>query len=73
MLFASLSCVSHSIDICTVAIKNIGNMHAVLTNRIADILQSNDNKMYSLCQWKQLKQILTKILLFVSVVQTFES
>ena len=34
---ASLSCVSHSIDICTVAIKDIRNMHAVSTNQIADI------------------------------------
>ena len=33
-----LSCNSHSIDICTVAIKNIKNMHAVSTNQIADIL-----------------------------------
>ena len=40
---ASLSCVSHSIDICTVAIKNIRNMHAVSTNQIADILHFNDN------------------------------
>ena len=32
-----LSCNSHSIDICTVAIKNIKNMHAVSTNQIADI------------------------------------
>ena len=34
---ASLSCFSHSIDICTVAIKNIVNMHAISTNQIADI------------------------------------
>ena len=34
--------VSHSIDICTVAIKNIRNMHAVSTNQIADILHFND-------------------------------
>ena len=40
---ASLSCVSHSIDICTVAIKNIRNMYAVLTSQIADILHFNDN------------------------------
>ena len=40
---ASLSCVSHSIDICTVAIKNIRNMHAVSTNQIADIFHFNDN------------------------------
>ena len=36
------SCVSHSIDICTVAIKNIRNMHAGSTNQIADILHYND-------------------------------
>ena len=39
---ASLSCISHSIDICIVAIKIIRNMHAVLINQIADILRSND-------------------------------
>ena len=39
----SLSCVSHSIDICTVPIKNIRNMHAVSTNQVADILHFNDN------------------------------
>ena len=39
---ASLSCVSHSIDICTVAIKNIRNVHAVSTNQIVDILHFND-------------------------------
>ena len=36
------SCVSHSINICTVVIKNINNMHAVSTNQIADILRYND-------------------------------
>ena len=40
---ASLSCVSHSIDICTVAITNIKNMYAVPTNQITDILHFNDN------------------------------
>ena len=44
---AYLSCVSHSVDICTVAIKNIWNMQAVSTNQIADILHFNDNKWYS--------------------------
>ena len=34
---AELSCVSHSVDICTVAIKNTRNMHAVSTNQFADI------------------------------------
>ena len=38
---ASLSCVSHSIDICTVAIKN-RNMHAASTSQIANILNFND-------------------------------
>ena len=42
----SLSCVLHSIDICTIAIKYIGNMHAVSTNQIADILYFNDNYYY---------------------------
>ena len=45
---ASLSCASHSIDICTVAIKNIRNVHAVSTNQIADILHFNDKKLYIL-------------------------
>ena len=39
-----ISCVSHSIDICTVAITNIRNMHAVSTNQIADIFYFNDNR-----------------------------
>ena len=36
-----LSCVSHFIDIRSVAIKNIRNMHAVSTNQIADIVHFN--------------------------------
>ena len=40
---AFLSCISHSIDTCTVAIKNIRNMHAVSINQIADILHFNNN------------------------------
>ena len=43
---ALLSCVSHFIDICTVAIKYIRNMHAVSTNQIADILHFNDKACY---------------------------
>ena len=31
---ASLSCVSHSIYICTVAIKNIRNMHTVSASQV---------------------------------------
>ena len=38
-----LSAFSHSIDICTIAIKNVRNMHPVSTNQIADILNFNDN------------------------------
>ena len=46
---ASLSCVSHSVDICTVAIKNIRNMYAFSANQIADILHFNDKFLtYSL-------------------------
>ena len=45
---ASLSCASHSFEICTVAIKNIRNMHAVSTNQIADILHFNDKLLYML-------------------------
>ena len=39
---ASFSCVSNSIDICTVAIKNIKNVRAALTNQVADKLHFND-------------------------------
>ena len=45
---ASLFYVLHSTDICTVAIKNIKNMHAVSTNQNADILRFNDNLRYFL-------------------------
>ena len=37
-----LSCFSHSIDICSVVIKHIRNIHAVSVNQIADILHFND-------------------------------
>ena len=40
----SLFYVSRSIDICTVAIKNIKTMHGVSTNQIADILHFNNNE-----------------------------
>ena len=40
------SCVSYSIDVCTVAIKNIGNMHAVSINQIADIFHVNIKYAY---------------------------
>ena len=40
------SCISHSIDICTIAIENIRNMHAVSTDQIADILHSKDKYKY---------------------------
>ena len=43
---ASLSCVSHSIYICTVAIKNIRNMHTVSASQVADILHFNDKPPY---------------------------
>ena len=46
---ASLSCVSNSNDICTVAIKNIRNMHDVSTNQTPDILHFNDNGQYVYC------------------------
>ena len=45
---ARLSCDSHSIDICTVAIKNVKNIHAVSTNQIPGILHFNDNEQYCL-------------------------
>ena len=43
---ASLSSVSYSSDVCTVAIKNIRKMYAVSTNQIADILHFNDKGRY---------------------------
>ena len=45
---ASRSYVSHSIDIFTVAIKNIRNMHAVSTNQIADIFHFNGKSLKSM-------------------------
>ena len=38
---ASLSCVSHFINICTLAVETIRNMQAVSANQIADILGFN--------------------------------
>ena len=38
-----LPSISHSIDICTGAIKNIRNVQAVSTNQITDILHFNDD------------------------------
>ena len=43
---ASARITSHLIDICTVAIKNIRNMHAVSTNQITDSLHFNGNGDY---------------------------
>ena len=41
--YCKLKCfVYPAIDICTVVIKNIKNLHAVSTNQIADILHFND-------------------------------
>ena len=39
---ASLSCVSHSINICTVAVKYIRNIHTVSIDQLAGILHFND-------------------------------
>ena len=39
---AYLSWLSHSIGICTIAIKNMKNMHAVSTNEIVNIFHFND-------------------------------
>ena len=43
------SCVSHPIDIFTVAITNIRNMQAFSTNQIVDILHFNDKAHYLRC------------------------
>ena len=42
----SLSCVSSSTDIYTVAIKNIRNKHAVSTSQVAHILYFNNKRFY---------------------------
>ena len=44
-----LAFVSHSIDIYTVAIKNIRNIHAFSTNQIAGISHFTDNVSYAIC------------------------
>ena len=46
MFFISRLAFLHSdfIDVCTVVIRNIKNMHAVLTSQIADTLHNNDNR-----------------------------
>ena len=46
---------SHSIDIYTVAIKNIRNMRAFSTNQIADILHFNGNSNNATRQHSKLK------------------
>ena len=46
-----ISCVLHSIDISTVAIRNIRYMHAVSTNKIANILHFNDKGLYRQHNW----------------------
>ena len=43
---ASISHAIHSIDICTVKIKNIRNIYTVLTNQIIDIWYFNGNWKY---------------------------
>ena len=50
MFYSSrLAFVSHSVDMCTVAIKNIRNVHAFATNQIAGILHFSDNVSYAIC------------------------
>ena len=43
---ALLSCISHSMDIFTLAVKNIRNMHAVSPIQVTDTLHHNDNEFY---------------------------
>ena len=49
LYLAQLSCVSHSIVICMVAVKNLKNIHTVSTNQIADILHFNNKGIIPLC------------------------
>ena len=51
---ASILWAIYSIDICTVQIKNIRNMHAVLTNQITSIWRFNDNRIYYIEEIPQL-------------------
>ena len=61
---ASLSCVSHSNVICTVAIKNIRNMHAVSTSQITDILHFNGKFEYLMqCATESIGKLRYKTLL----------
>ena len=61
---ASLSCVSNSNVICTAAIKNIRNMHAVSTNQITDILHFNDKSEYLMqCPTESIGKLRYKTLL----------
>ena len=50
---ASILCAIQSIDICTLKIKNIRNMLAVLTNQITDIWHFNDMLPYTIEEGRQ--------------------
>ena len=47
LYLALLSCLSHSIDTCTVVIEKIRNMHAVSANQTAFILHFNNKWLLS--------------------------
>ena len=53
--------VSHSIDICTEAMKNIRNIHAVLTNDIASFLHFIDKCSYNLQEIIKVSYIYSRI------------
>ena len=59
---AWLSYVSHSIDICTEAIKNIRNTHVVSTNRIPNFLHFIDKCSYNLQEIMKISYIYSRIL-----------
>ena len=61
LVAASFSCVPHSIDICTVGIKNITNMYAVSTSQIADIFYFNDYSFWVITLTYITENCLTKM------------
>ena len=61
----------YSIDICTVVIKNIRNVHAVSTSQIANILHFSDKELY-LSEQKVTLLYLFIITLLLNYIYYFE-
>ena len=60
-----MTMVSHSINIYTIAIKSIRNIHAVSTNQIADILHFGDTSINQI-NAKNMLYILTIVMTCVA-------